>query len=196
MEQTILFVNETVSARNGETVKLKPYSIYHSDTRRDVPLAIIAAVGEKMELGKNGDLIWHLPEDLRRFKKLTMGGAVIMGRKTWESLPRKPLPGRLNIVVSRNPDFSPDGAVKASGLEEAIASAKGSEAYIIGGESVYRAAMPFADRLEITHVLASDESADTWFPEISAAEWELTDQSETHETPEGIKYKYATYRRK
>lgn len=196
MEQTILFVNDSASARSGETMQLKPYSLYHSDTFRSVPLAMIAAVGENLELGKKGDLVWHIPADLKHFKELTMGGAVIMGRKTWESLRIKPLPGRQNIVVTRNPNFSAEGALTASSLEEAIEAAKGSEAFIIGGESIYRSAMSLADRLEITHILSADKEADTYFPEISDAEWELTQESDIMETKEGQKYKFSTYRRK
>lgn len=195
MEQTILFVNDTVSARSGETTRLKPFSLYHSDTHRSLPLTIIAAIGNNNEIGKNGNLIWHIPDDLKHFKTLTMGADIIMGRKTWESLPRRPLPGRRNIVISSNPSFNPDGGVKASSIEEAIELTKGNEAFIIGGESVYRAALPLADKLEITHIMESDGNADTWFPEISQKEWELTAESEQKITPEGIKYKYSTYRR-
>lgn len=196
MEQTILFINDSASARSGETTQLKPYSLFHSDTFRQVPVAMIAAVGENRELGKHGDLVWHISADLRHFKELTMGAAVIMGRKTWESLKRKPLPGRQNIVISRNSGFQPEGAVRMSSIEEAVQQAKGSDVYIIGGESIYRAALPYSDRLEITHILASDKEADTFFPEISSEEWELTQESEVMETEDGIKYKFATYRRK
>lgn len=196
MEQTILFVNDSVSARSGETIRLKPYSLYHSDTHRQVPLTIVAVVGERMELGREGDLVWHIPEDLKHFKEITLGGAVIMGRKTWESLPVRPLPGRLNIVVSRNPDFRPEGAVKAASLEEAVEAAKGSDVFIIGGESIYRAAMPMADRLELTHVLATSDEADRWFPEVSPEIWQPVKVSEIKETKSGIKFKFTTYLRK
>lgn len=168
--------------------------------KRTPSMTIIAAIGENNELGKNGGLIWDIRADLRRFKQLTTGHAVVMGRKTWESLPVKPLPGRLNIVVSRNPEFvpltdSPD-ALKASSLEEATALAEGHEIFIIGGESIYRAAIDMADRLEITHVLAKDPDADTWFPQFSMEDWTLASESEVMETPDGIPYKFSTYRRK
>lgn len=196
MEQTILFHKDPAASRSGETIRIKPFSNTHSDTFRNVPLTIIAAVGENLELGKRGDLVWHIPADLRHFKQLTMGAAVIMGRKTWDSLRRKPLPGRHNIVVSRNPDFAAEGATRAPSIEEAVALAKGSDAFIIGGESIYRAALPFADRMELTHVIASDSEADTFFPRFEAEEWELLEKSETMSTDDGLKYYFASYKKK
>ena len=178
MEQTILFVNDSVAARDRETTRLKPYSLYHSDTHRRLPLTLIAAVGENMEIGKKGRLVWHIPEDLRHFKDLTMGGAIIMGRNTWESLPKRPLPGRQNIVVTRQSDYKAPGADRASSLEEAIEMAKGSRAFIIGGESVYRSALPLATRLELTRIMATDSEADTWFPSLEESQWEIENESE------------------
>lgn len=195
MEQTILFVNDSVAARDRETTRLKPYSLYHSDTHRRLPLTLIAAVGENMEIGKKGRLVWHIPEDLRHFKDLTMGGAIIMGRNTWESLPKRPLPGRQNIVVTGQSGYEAPGADRASSLEEAIEMAKGSRAFIIGGESVYRSALPLATRLELTRIMATDSEADTWFPSLEESQWEIENESEVKESPEGIRYKFVTYRR-
>ena len=155
-------------------------------------MTIVASIGENNELGRGGDLCWHIREDLLHFKELTMGGAVIMGRKTWESLPRRPLPGRLNIVISS----SADGAVRSLPEALAMAAEAGMEAYVIGGASVYAQAMPLADTLELTRIYASDPEADTFFPTVSPEEWEIERESEIHTSPEGVKYRYITYRRR
>lgn len=144
---------------------------------------IIASVGINGELGRDGDLCWHIREDLRHFKELTMGHPVIMGRKTWESLPRRPLPGRENIVVSS----------RGKSLEEALAQG-GPDAFIIGGASVYEQALPFADRLELTRIMASDPLADTFFPAIDPDRWVLSSRSEDMVTDDGIVYRYESYR--
>lgn len=158
-------------------------------------IAMVASVGEHNELGRDGDLCWHIPEDLRHFKELTMGGAVIMGRKTWESLPKRPLPGRVNIVVTRSEDFNEAGALKANSLEKAVDLAGDSRIFIIGGESVYRQALPSATRLELTRILADDPEADKFFPEFSRDEWALTDASEVFTSKNGLKFRYESYRR-
>ncbi len=141
-------------------------------------LEIIAVVGNDNSIGRKGDLIKHLPEDLRRFKTVTMGGTVIMGRKTWDSLPRKPLPGRVNIIISRNPDFNPQSAFRASSLAEAleIAEKKAPDAriFIIGGGEIYRQAFPYADILHLTLLKEGCKDADTFFPVIDETEWRLT----------------------
>ena len=196
MEQTILFINDATTARRDESIRLKPFSPYHSDTQRRVPFTLIAAIGRNRELGKRGDLVWHIKDDMRHFKELTAGATVIMGRKTWDSLHVKPLPGRVNIVVTRNDALEFPGADRAASLEEALEKAKGNETFIIGGESLYAAAMPLASKLEITHIDADDVEADTWFPEIKPEEWQLTAESETRETAKGTRYKFSTYRRK
>ena len=133
------------------------------------PLALIAAVGPGMELGLGGDLVWHISEDLRRFRRLTLGHPVIMGRKTWESLPKRPLPGRLNIVLSRglDPSGMPEGAAAVASLGEALAlCAEGEVPFVIGGAEVYRQCLPAATELHITHVDAeAPAGVDAWFPE-------------------------------
>ncbi|MFA6519383.1 MAG: dihydrofolate reductase [Candidatus Paceibacterota bacterium] len=132
-------------------------------------ISLIAAIGKKRELGFEGKLLWHLPDDMRRFKELTAGHPVIMGRKTWESLPEKfrPLPGRTNIVVTRQVGYEASGATVVDGLSDAFLSAEGApgsnETFVIGGGELYAAALPYANRLYLT--LVDDEAgADTFFP--------------------------------
>jgi dihydrofolate reductase len=151
---------------------------------------MLAAVARNGVIGRDGGLPWRLSSDLRRFKADTMGHPIIMGRKTWQGLGR-PLPGRRNIVVSRDPTFVPEGAERAGGLEEALqlaSSAGAAQACIVGGGEIYRQAMPLADRLHITHVLA-DIDGDTLFPPIDPAHWELV-RAEDH--PAGEKDSHAT----
>lgn len=150
-------------------------------------IVIIAAVAKNRVIGKDNQLLWNIPEDMAHFKALTAGHTVIMGRKTWESLPPRfrPLPGRRNIVISRQKDYPASGAELADSLENAlkaastatsgrpeptVGSARPGIVFIIGGEQIYRQAMGLADRLEITEVDLEPEG-DAWFPEISAAHW-------------------------
>ena len=137
-------------------------------------IVIIAAVASNGVIGKDNRLLWNIPEDMAHFKTLTSGQTVIMGRKTWESLPERfrPLPKRRNIVISRQPDYIAPGAEVTGSLEIALNSASTAErVFIIGGEQIYRQAMPLADRLEITEVDLAPEG-DAWFPEIAAVDWE------------------------
>ena len=114
-------------------------------------------------------MLWHLPGDLRRFKAITTGKAVVMGRKTWESLPRRPLPGRLNVVITRQPGYRAEGATVVGSLREAVGVAAGSpEIFFIGGGEVCRQAMPMATRLYLTRIL-------DWFPDVDPREWTLTE---------------------
>ncbi|HVB20188.1 MAG TPA: dihydrofolate reductase [Candidatus Paceibacterota bacterium] len=132
-------------------------------------ISLIAAVGRNRELGKDGKLLWHIPEDMRRFKKLTTGHPIIMGRKTWESLSQqyRPLPGRTNIVVTRQIKYEAPGATIVNSLEAACVIAArvsgANEIFVIGGGELYIAALAFADRLYLTLVDATAE-ADTYFP--------------------------------
>jgi len=129
-------------------------------------ISIIAAIGRNNELGKKGDLIWKLPNDLKNFKKITEGHTVIMGRKTFESI-GKPLPNRKNIVITRNKKFKATGIEIAHSLKNAINLAKkDKEVFIIGGGEIYKEAMNLAGRLFITHIDAEDKKADTFFPDI------------------------------
>ena len=149
-------------------------------------ISIIVAVAANNVIGGENKLLWHIKEDLQRFKSLTSGHAVIMGRKTWESLGR-PLPNRTNIVITRNPDYKPEGALVASSLESALELAgQDEEKFIIGGGEIYRQAMVLADKLYITHVECSYEG-DTTFPEILAEQWRVTEEVRFER---GEKYEY------
>ena len=150
--------------------------------------ALIAAVARNGTIGRDNALPWRLPEDLRRFKALTTGHAIIMGRKTWESLGR-PLPGRRHVVVSRNPGYRADGVTVVGTLAEALAAA-GSDAYVIGGAMLYAQALPFVDRLELTEIDA-DFAGDACFPPFDRHQWREVAR-ETHRTAEGLGYAFVT----
>lgn len=132
-------------------------------------ISMIAAVGKGLELGKNNDLIWHFKEDMKFFKETTMGHTVIMGRKTFESLP-KALPNRRNIVITTNADYVAEGAEVVTSVEEALAVVDG-EAFIIGGGAIYKAFLPFADKLYLTEIEASCLDADTYFPIFNKSDY-------------------------
>ncbi len=125
---------------------------------------IIVAATLDGAIGLRGDMLYYIRPDLQRFKALTTGHTVIMGRKTFESLPKGALPNRRNIVITRRADFSAPGAEVAHSLQEALNTADGEEIFIIGGESIYRAAMPLAQRLYLTQIHAELPDADTFFP--------------------------------
>src|SRR3989344_4986634 len=136
-------------------------------------LSLIAAIGKNNELGKNNTLLWHMPEDMKYFREITRGHAVIMGRKTFESLPGGPLPKRRNMVITRDKTYLRHGVDVVHSLEEAIALFKESsdEIFVIGGGEIYKQAMQYADKLYITHVDAEEKDADTFFPEIIPILW-------------------------
>ena len=182
--------------------------------------SIIAAVADNGAIGKGNALLWHIKEDMKYFRKVTMGCPVIMGRRTFESLGR-PLPGRLNIVVSRSLQenagrLSAAGVCVASSLEEAVSLAgKGlpddmaartdgtadphhkGEIFIIGGGEIYRQAVPLADMMYITEVHTEVDDADTFFPRIDAGEWEEVSRSEMQiDHTCGLGYEFVTYSRK
>lgn len=126
-------------------------------------LSLIVAVAENGVIGKDNALPWRLPEDLKRFKAITMGHPVVMGRRTFESI-GSPLPGRRNLVVSRNPDYHPAGAERVGGLEEALAAVDGAqEVFVIGGAELFKESLPKADRLYLTKIHRVF-SGDTYFP--------------------------------
>lgn len=157
------------------------------------PLHIIVARSRDGAIGRDGDLIWHLREDLRHFKDLTMGHAIVMGRRTWESLPKGALPGRTNIVVSRDPAFHAEGAHVFSSLEEALAAAREAdpEPFIIGGGTVYAAALPLATHIHLTEVDTECPGADTFFPEPEPSQWQVVDTTEWHPgSPSGLRYRF------
>lgn len=157
---------------------------------------LIVAIGEDGAIGRCGSLIWKISDDLKRFKALTTGHAVIMGRKTWESLPKKPLPGRKNIVVTRQKGFRAEGAEVAHSINEAIEmSGDDPDTFVIGGAEIYKAFMPYSDRIYLTRVYAGCEDADAFLHFEEKDGWHLTEMSEINQTPEGLKYQYLTYQR-
>lgn len=160
-------------------------------------LTIIVAVARGGAIGRRGDLLFHISDDLKRFKALTMGSPIIMGRKTFESFPKGPLPGRRNIVITRNSDYSRDGIETASSLDEAISMCAGSEkAFVIGGGEVYRQAIDRADTIELTEIDADVADADTFFPEIDNNVWHRVTESETMTDPRsGAPYRFVTLKR-
>jgi dihydrofolate reductase len=160
-------------------------------------ISIIVAVSEDWGIGKDNELLWHISEDLKRFKKLTTGNTIIMGKRTWESLPRRPLPGRRNIVLTDIPGECIDCSVTAYSIDDALSKCdKEEEIFVIGGGSVYRQFMPVADRLYITHVHRK-MPADVWFPEIDSDIWKVVQKEEYPEDENGsIPYSYVVYERK
>ena len=141
-------------------------------------LSIIVAISDNYAIGRAGDIPWHIGEDLKYFKRTTLGHTVIMGRRTWESIGSRPLPGRRNIVVSRTM-AAVEGVEVASTLKKAMRMAGRKEAFVMGGGQLYAAALPLAGRLYITRVHTSVPDADTFFPEIDLSQWTLTSRSET-----------------
>ncbi|MTI13601.1 dihydrofolate reductase [Sansalvadorimonas verongulae] len=157
-------------------------------------VAMIAAVAENNAIGINNKLPWYLPGDLRYFKAVTMGKPVVMGRKTFESL-RKPLPGRTNIVMTRDASWSHEGVKVVGNLEAAIEVAESvalidgaTELMIIGGEQIYRQALPRADRLYLTRV-GQPFDGDAFFPTLDDSQWQEAAR-EDHESDDGLKYSY------
>jgi dihydrofolate reductase len=145
----------------------------HGAPETAYPLSIVVAMAENRVIGRNGALPWHLPEDLARFKKTTMGGALIMGSRTWRSI-GQPLPGRISIVLSsRMPE--PEGAIVCRSLEEAIRRGRGTgrELFCIGGASVFAQALPFARRMYLS-LVPGEYEGDTYFPEFSPQDWTVT----------------------
>lgn len=161
-------------------------------------LTLIAAAGENNELGKNNDLVWHLPDDFKRFKQLTTGHPIIMGRKTFESFP-KPLPHRKHIVITRDKNYQidHDNCVVVHHFEAALEQAKDNEnPFVIGGGEIYKIALAHTDRIELTRVHGTFE-ADTFFPEISKENW-MIENFEHHPKDEKHShcFTYLTYVKK
>ncbi|GET45019.1 dihydrofolate reductase [Capnocytophaga felis] len=137
-------------------------------------ITLIAAASENNALGKNGELLWHLPEDFKRFKALTTGHCIIMGRKTFETFP-KLLPDRTHIIITRQTDYAAEGCIVVSSLAEAIKKAMETDEspYIIGGGEIYHLALDIADKIELTRVHATFDDADAFFPLIPENNWRL-----------------------
>ena len=131
----------------------------------------IVAVDENWAIGRQGNLLCHLPADMRHFKQATMGHSIVMGRKTFESFPRRPLPGRQNIVITRNADWQYAGVTVVHSLEEAIQAAETDTVFIIGGAQVYELALPHVDELHLTVIHARWATADVFFPALDMSEW-------------------------
>ena len=160
-------------------------------------IAIIAAVGADNAIGAAGNLAFHISADLKHFKNLTVGKPVIMGRKTFESLPNGPLPRRRNIVITRNSDYNYPGVETASSLKDAVELIYDApEAMIIGGAEIYRQALPLADKLYITQIDATRSDADTFFPDINPEEWNESTEGWQTDPKSGLKYRFACFSRK
>ncbi|NNE04013.1 MAG: dihydrofolate reductase [Eudoraea sp.] len=160
-------------------------------------ITLIAAAADNNAIGKDNDLLWHLPNDFKRFKALTTGHMIIMGRKTFESFP-KPLPKRTHIIITRDETYTvpyPDCFIVHS-LEEALQMVADEElAFIIGGGEIYTQSLPFSDTIELTRVHA-DYSADTYFPEIPEEEWTLVNEEHhAKDDKHAVAFTYQTYKR-
>lgn len=165
------------------------------------PLAMIAALAENRVIGLDNQMPWHLPADLKHFKAMTLGKPIIMGRKTWDSLGR-PLPGRLNLVVSRQPDLRLDGAEAFTSLDAALVRAEQwareqgvDELMLIGGAQLYGQALSQAQRLYLTRI-ESDPEGDAFFPAFDEAEWERTDCQAHPAQGEAPAYRFETWQRR
>ena len=159
-------------------------------------ISIIVAIASNYAIGKNNDLLWHISDDLKHFKKITSGHPVIMGKRTFESLPIRPLPGRDNIVLTDIAGETIQGCVMVYSIEEALKWCENKgECFIIGGGSVYKQFMPFADTLYITYV-DKDFEADTFFPEIAELEWELIEEEPQFSESNNFSYSFRKYKRK
>ena len=132
----------------------------------------IVAIDENGAIGRQGELLCHLPADMRHFKEVTMGHSIVMGRKTFESFPRRPLPGRQNIVITRDPKWAYPGMTVAHSLDEAIAVAQTDTVFIIGGAQIYELAMPQVEVLHLTRIHARWASADVFFPALDMSQWQ------------------------
>ncbi|MDD3529284.1 MAG: dihydrofolate reductase [Gallionellaceae bacterium] len=157
-------------------------------------LSLIVAMARNRVIGIDNQLPWHLPEDLRHFKALTMGHHIIMGRKTYDSIGR-PLPGRTTVIITRDPDYRMDGCLIAHSLLEAVAmAADDDEAFFVGGSSLYTQALPLSGRLYITEIQA-DYAGDAHFPEFDPAQWRETARTRQTSTS-GLAYDFVVYDRR
>ena len=159
-------------------------------------ITLIAAAAENNALGKNNDLIWHLPDDFKRFKAITSGHYIIMGRKTFESF-SKPLPNRTHVIITRQKNYNPENCIVVNSLEKAIEICpKDEDIFVIGGGEIYQQSIAIADKIELTRVHSTFE-ADTFFPEIDTTIWELV-QEEFHPKDEKhlFDFSFQTYLKK
>jgi len=159
-------------------------------------ISIIVAIAENYAIGRNNDLLWHIPEDMKRFKRITSGHKIIMGKRTYESLPYRPLKNRSNIVISDIPGDYYDGCIMAYSIDEALQHCSPEEeCFVIGGGMVYRQFMSLADKLYITWVHREFE-ADTFYPEIDPETWEETERQKGVGEEPGFAYSFVTYTRR
>lgn len=160
-------------------------------------LSIIVAIADDLAIGRDNDLLWHISDDLKRFKSLTSGHPVIMGRNTWNSLPKKPLPKRRNIVLTHDETFAPEGAEVAHCLQDAIKMTRDEEeVFIMGGAAIYQQFLPYVQRLYVTHVYSNFPDADVHFPIIDKSVFRLVTETEhTLDEKSGLTYNYIDYER-
>lgn len=160
-------------------------------------ISLIVAVASNGAIGKQQDLLCYLPNDLKRFKAITLGHTIVMGRRTFESLPKGALPGRTNVVVTRQADASWENTVVVHTIDEVLADSAEKELFVIGGGTLYAQTLDRADRLYITHIHHEFADADTFFPAVNYEEWEVIEREE-HEADERHPYAYSfvTYQRK
>ncbi|MBQ4818520.1 dihydrofolate reductase [Aquimarina sp. MMG016] len=192
----LMYPKEELIKKKEEFIKAKqPVTIEEKKKPKQI-ITMIAAAGENNALGKDNDLVWHLPDDFKRFKQLTTGHHIIMGRKTFESFP-KLLPNRVHIVISRNKDYQAEGVIVVQTMEEALEKSKSdTNPFIIGGGEIYTLGLEYANCIELTRVHGEFE-ADAFFPEFDAEVWELVkeefhDKDEKHQYP----FTYLTYKKK
>ncbi|HWD26886.1 MAG TPA: dihydrofolate reductase [Rhizomicrobium sp.] len=160
-------------------------------------IVMVLAMADDGTIGDAGGIPWRLPEDLKRFKAITMGKPLVIGRKTWESFPKRPLPGRTNIVITRDAAYKAEGAVVVHSLDAALDEARAevpSEIVIAGGAEIYNQALPLAGRIELTEVHVEPGGA-TRMPAFDMAAWRETLRQD-HATPEGLRYSYVVLEKK
>jgi len=156
-------------------------------------VSFVLARADNGVIGANNAIPWRIPDDMKRFKAITMGKPIVMGRKTWDSFPKKPLPGRTNIVITRDTNWQADGAVVVHSLDDALQRAeseKPDEIAVIGGAEIWKLALPFANRIHLTEV-HMDAKGDVSVPAFDTEHWRETDR-EDHATPNGLRYSYVT----
>jgi dihydrofolate reductase len=156
-------------------------------------ITLVVAMDSQRGIGIDNKLPWHLPEDLAHFKRVTLGHPIIMGRKTFDSIGR-PLPGRRNIVVTRNPDWRHEGVEAVGSLADAVARAGDAPASIIGGAQIFKEALGLADRMIVTHIERAFH-CDTFFPEIDPGQWTATAREPQHSQAQDLDFSFVTYER-
>lgn len=192
----LMYPKDELIKKKEEFIKGKTSESIETPKQSKKMITMIAAAGENEALGKDNDLVWHLPDDFKRFKKLTTGHHIIMGRKTFETFP-KLLPNRVHVVITRNTDYQAEGAIVVHNMKDALEVAKNDmQPFIIGGGEIYTIGMDYADCIELTRVHDTFD-ADAFFPKIDTTIWKL-DKEEFHDTDEKHKYPftYYTYTRK